>query len=92
MRKGVPFRETHHVAGAAVKLAEDTGVSLSGLTLPQLQGLHSLFEADALEVLRDYKASVERKDSIGGTSRRQVLAQVQVLRSHIEATSAAIVK
>jgi argininosuccinate lyase len=23
VRKGVPFRETHHIAGAAVKMAED---------------------------------------------------------------------
>ena len=30
VRKGVPFRETHHISGAAVKLAEDRG---QGLTL-----------------------------------------------------------
>ena len=34
-------------------------------------------------VLKDYSASVERKDSIGGTSKRQVLATVEKLRAYI---------
>ncbi len=29
--QGVPFRETHHVAGAAVRLAEERGCSLANL-------------------------------------------------------------
>ncbi len=33
VRKGVPFRQTHHVAGAAVQLAEQSGRQLSALTL-----------------------------------------------------------
>lgn len=33
MRKGVPFRQTHHVAGAAVQLAEQSARQLSDLTL-----------------------------------------------------------
>ena len=33
VRKGVPFRETHHISGAAVKLSEDRGVPLSSLTV-----------------------------------------------------------
>jgi argininosuccinate lyase len=77
VRKGVPFRETHHVSGAAVKLSEDLRAPLSALTLEQLQGLHPLFSEDALVVLSDFDASVELKDSVGGTSRRQVSAQVR---------------
>ena len=77
VRKGVPFRETHHVSGAAVKLSEDQGTPLSALTLEQLQGLHPLFDESVLAVLRDYEASVELKDSAGGTSRRRVAEQVQ---------------
>jgi argininosuccinate lyase len=33
VRKGIPFRDTHHIAGAAVKLAETKGVPLDNLTL-----------------------------------------------------------
>jgi argininosuccinate lyase len=48
VRKGVPFRETHHIAGAAVKLAEDRGIPLNTLTVLDLQSLHPLFGEDVL--------------------------------------------
>jgi argininosuccinate lyase len=76
VRKGVPFRETHHISGAAIKLSEDLQKPVSELSLEQLKGLHELFDEDALTVLNDYECSVERKDSKGGTSRRSVLEQV----------------
>lgn len=47
---GVPFRETHHISGAAVKLAEDRGCSLSDLTVADLQGIHPLFGDDVTQV------------------------------------------
>lgn len=83
VRKGVPFRETHHISGAAVKLSEDLGVPLSALTLEQLRGLHQLFDETAVALLQDYEASVELKDSLGGTSKRQVLVQVDKLNTFI---------
>jgi len=47
---GIPFRETHHISGAAVKLAEDKGCQLSDLTTQDLQGINKLFEDDVQEV------------------------------------------
>ena len=47
---GVPFRETHHISGAAVKLAEDKGVTLFDLTVDDLKAIHPLFEADVTDV------------------------------------------
>lgn len=79
VRKGVPFRETHHVAGAAVALAEKNGVELAALTLADLQGLHPAFAEDVSQVW-DFEESVERRDVDGGTSRRAVLAQISQLR------------
>ena len=79
VRKGVPFRETHHVAGAAVGMAELQGVPLSELELEDLQRLHYAFEEDVMQVW-DFEHSVERKDVVGATSRRAVLEQVQTLR------------
>lgn len=79
VRKGIPFRETHHVAGAAVRLAEQRGVPLSGLTVADLQGLHPAFGEDVAEVW-SYERSVEQRDAAGGSSRRAVLAQVEALR------------
>ena len=48
---GVPFRETHHISGAAVKMAEDRDVTLFELTVDDLKSIHPLFEDDVTEVL-----------------------------------------
>ncbi|MCX6045486.1 MAG: argininosuccinate lyase [Chloroflexi bacterium] len=80
VRKGVPFRETHHVAGAAVQMAEVQGVPLSELTVEDLQRLHHAFEAD-VSAIWDFEHSVETRDVAGGTSRRAVLDQIEQLRS-----------
>lgn len=79
VRKGVPFRETHHVAGAAVALAEKSGVDLASLSVADLQGLHPAFGEDVMLVW-DFGRSVEQRDSTGGASRRSVLAQISQLR------------
>ncbi len=83
VRKGVPFREAHHITGAAVRLAEERGVPLSSLSLDDLRGLHPAFEEDVAQVWR-FETSVERRDVPGGTSRRAVLAQIEQLRSWLQ--------
>jgi argininosuccinate lyase len=80
VRKGVPFRETHHIAGAAVALAERRGVELAALTVADLHALHPAFTEDVMQVW-DFEQSVERRDATGGTSRRAVLAQIAQLRA-----------
>jgi argininosuccinate lyase len=80
VRKGVPFRESHHVAGAAVQMAELQGIALSHLTIDDLQKLHSAFERD-VEAVWSFDQSVERRDVDGGTSRRALLAQLAHLRA-----------
>jgi len=75
VRKGVPFRETHHISGACVRLAEEKKVSIDTLTLEELQKIDSRFGEDVLKVW-DYEVSVERKSSIGGTSRSSVKKQI----------------
>lgn len=80
VRKGVPFRETHHVAGAAVRMAEMQAVSLSELTLDDLLSLHGAFEEDVADVW-DFERSVERRAAIGGTSRQAVAEQIIALRN-----------
>jgi argininosuccinate lyase len=75
VRKGVPFRETHHISGACVRLAEESNVSIDTLTLEQLQKIDARFEEDVMEVW-DYETSVERKSSTGGTSKAAVQKQI----------------
>lgn len=80
VRKGVPFRETHHIAGAAVRMAEVQGVPLSELTVEDLQKLHDAF-ADDVNRVWDFEHSVEQRDADGGTSRRAVLMQIEQLQT-----------
>jgi argininosuccinate lyase len=75
VRKGVPFRETHHISGACVRLAEEQKISLDALTLEQLQAIDKRFEPDVMKVW-DYEMSVERKSSMGGTAKSSVLKQI----------------
>lgn len=48
--QGVPFRETHHISGAAVKMAEDRGCTLSDLAPGDLRSIHPLFDDDVVKV------------------------------------------
>ena len=66
----------NHGSGACVRLAEEQDVSIDTLTLEQLKKIDSRFEADVLKVW-DYEVSVERKCSIGGTSKARVLEQIE---------------
>jgi argininosuccinate lyase len=83
VRKGVPFRTTHHISGQAVKLAEQRQCSLQDLTMEEWTSLHPLFDTD-ITLLWDFEASVEKRRSLGGTSRDTVLLQVQQLRERIK--------
>lgn len=78
--KGVPFREAHHAAGSLVKVCEDRGTNLAGLTLDDLQAAHPAFGEDAFGWL-DPEAAAERRTSRGGTAWCEVERQVALLRA-----------
>jgi argininosuccinate lyase len=80
VRKGVPFRETHHISGACVRLAEEQKIPLDQLTFAQLQEIDARFEDDVMKVW-DYTMSVERKSSLGGTCKASVLKQIEDIKS-----------
>ncbi|KIK99296.1 hypothetical protein PAXRUDRAFT_8976 [Paxillus rubicundulus Ve08.2h10] len=83
VRKGVPFRETHHVSGRAVALAEARGCQLNNLSVEDYEGLHEKFEDDVVQVF-DFEASVERRTAIGGPSRKTLDRQISVLRAALD--------
>ncbi|PWN44269.1 putative ARG4-arginosuccinate lyase [Ceraceosorus guamensis] len=84
VRKGIPFRETHHVSGSAVRLSEERKCKLSDLTLEDFKTLHPAFEEDVAKVW-SFDESVERRDAIGGTSKRAVLEQCDTLEKNLKA-------
>jgi argininosuccinate lyase len=78
VRKGVPFRETHHISGRCVALSEQTGIPMNELSYEQMKGIDARFEEDISEVF-DYEKSVEMRSAKAGTSRSSVLAQIKAL-------------
>ncbi|HET6972307.1 MAG TPA: argininosuccinate lyase [Phenylobacterium sp.] len=72
----LPFRDAHHVTGAAVKKAEELGVGLAELPLSALQALDKRITGAIFQVLTP-EASVASRRSYGGTAPEQVRAQIQ---------------
>jgi argininosuccinate lyase len=73
---GLPFRDAHHITGAAVKRAEQLGCDLPGLPLADLQALEPRINESVYKVLTP-AASVASRVSYGGTAPDQVRVQIQ---------------
>ncbi|MBA4160548.1 MAG: argininosuccinate lyase [Novosphingobium sp.] len=71
----IPFREAHHITGAAVKLAESRGIALDALPLADLQAIDARI-TDAVFAALSVDASVASRASYGGTAPEQVKARV----------------
>ena len=76
VRKGLPFRQSHHLVGLAVRRSERLAVSLKDLPLVDYQAIHSAFSEDLYETL-DFQRSVEARDTQGGTAPVVVRAQIE---------------
>ena len=81
--RGIPFREAHHITGAAVKLAESKGVALDALELAELQAIDARIDERVFAAL-SVDASVAARASYGGTASKQVLQQVALARAAME--------
>jgi argininosuccinate lyase len=79
VRKGVPFRQSHHLVGRVVGRAEALGVPLKGLALAEYQAIHAAFGEDVYAVF-DFRRSVEARDVVGGTAPTAVRAQIERAR------------
>jgi argininosuccinate lyase len=73
---GMPFRDAHHVTGAAVKRAEQLGCDLPGLPLAELQALDPRITEGVYQVLTP-AASAASRTSYGGTAPEQVRLQIK---------------
>jgi argininosuccinate lyase len=86
VRKGVPFRQSHHLAGQAVRRAEELDVPLGDLTLTDYQAIHPTFAKDVYQVF-DFQQSVEARDVEGGTAPSAVRAQIEQAKQIIRPTN-----
>ncbi|KAH6971834.1 L-Aspartase-like protein [Ilyonectria sp. MPI-CAGE-AT-0026] len=82
VRKGVPFRETHHISGRCVAKSEETGIPMNELSYETLKAIDERFEKDIADVF-NYEASVESRTAKGGASKAAVLEQIEVIRKII---------
>ena len=78
----IPFREAHHITGAAVKLAEERGCALDELPLADLQAIDARIDERVFKAL-SVDASVAARGSYGGTAPEQVRMQVQRAREEL---------
>ncbi|HET92325.1 MAG TPA: argininosuccinate lyase [Chloroflexi bacterium] len=76
VRQGVPFRESHHLAGLAVRRAEELGCDLRELDLAEYRAIHPAFDGEVYALL-DIRRSVEARVSEGGTASTAVKAQIE---------------
>ncbi|WP_091143188.1 argininosuccinate lyase [Novosphingobium sp. CF614] len=81
VREGdIPFREAHHITGAAVKLAESRGMALDQLPLEDLKAIDSRIDERVFKAL-SVEASVAARKSHGGTAPEQVRLRVAEARA-----------
>lgn len=84
VRKGVPFRETHHISGECVRAAEEKKLSgIDQLSVKEFKEIDERFGDDVTDVF-DFEVSVERRTATGGTAKSAVLKQLANLRSQLE--------
>jgi argininosuccinate lyase len=76
VRKGVPFRQAHHVTGRVVALAEKTGKRLNELTLEELRSVEIKFGPDARHIF-DLPQAMARRNLPGAPGAKEVRKQLQ---------------
>lgn len=79
-KKGLPFREAHHVVGQLVAAALDEGVDLQDLSLETFQAADSRIESDIFGVLST-QAVVDARTSYGGTATVRVREQIAAAKA-----------
>ncbi|MGH7952772.1 MAG: argininosuccinate lyase [Limisphaerales bacterium] len=82
VKKGMPFRQAHHVVGMVVALAEKAGKSLKQLTLTELQSADKTFSRDALGVF-NLKTAMAKRNLTGAPGTKEVAKQLAQWREQL---------
>ncbi len=80
--KGMPFRQAHAVAGAAVRQCEESGILLDRMPLARLKKLSALFEKDVFEYIKPRNALRVRK-SKGSASFDEVKKAIDAEKKYL---------
>ncbi|HEY8492177.1 MAG TPA: argininosuccinate lyase [Dehalococcoidia bacterium] len=85
VRRGLPFREAHGVAGRLVRYAEERGKALEDLSLDEYRRFSPLFQEDILDL--SVEAALAARNAPGGTAPAQVRAALERARARLEGTT-----
>jgi len=80
VRKGVPFRDAHRITGEIVRYCIDNNKGMSDLRLKEFRQFSKLIGRDVAHHIA-VKTSVDEKKSLGGTSKKMVLARIKQIRN-----------
>jgi argininosuccinate lyase len=75
VRKGMAFRQAHHVVGAVVAFAEKNGKALNEIPIAELQRIEKQFGDDVSDVF-DLEKAMSRRQLTGAPGTKEVLAQL----------------
>jgi argininosuccinate lyase len=82
VRKNVPFRTAHGIVKKIVSYCVKNGKTLNSLSLPEYKNFSPDIESDVFGFI-DLKNIISAKTSYGGTSKKSVLRQIEVLEKNI---------
>lgn len=81
---GVAFREAHHITGRVVAYAESQNKDISMLEEGEILALDSRIKQGVKAVL-NLRASMDARDSLGGTASSQTRRQIEILKEWLAA-------
>ena len=83
VRKGIPFRDAHHLSGQLVRRALELKTSLSNLSLAEMQKIDRRIQSDVYQHLT-IEAMLLKRNVTGGTAPRQVARQIAAAQRHLK--------
>ncbi|MCG7845181.1 MAG: argininosuccinate lyase [Methanomassiliicoccales archaeon] len=84
VQRGMPFRQAHGVVGSAVQHCVKQGKTLDSLSVEDLKKFSELLDRSSLDHIK-LEACLGRRSSLGGTSPKQVEAQVKTAALRMDA-------
>ncbi len=84
VKKGIPFRQAHHIAGQAVAKAIAAKKGIDQLTVEEWQVIYPQFEKEMLSTI-NAEYSVNQRNAIGGTGKKAFKNQIKAAKEALAA-------
>ncbi|MBQ3033413.1 MAG: argininosuccinate lyase [Deferribacterales bacterium] len=82
VRKGLPFRQAHHVVGKTVAYAIEQNKRLDELSIDELRKFSPMIGDDIFKFIT-LESSVNNRNSYGGTSAESVMTQIKLAQGFL---------